>query len=500
MATPLGAQSPIAPAAPASLNDAPPPVPREFRGVWVATVDNIDWPSRRDLSTAEQQAELITILDRAVQLRLNAVIFQVRPAGDALYESKIEPWSEFLTGAMGRAPDPYYDPLAFAVAEAHRRGLELHAWFNPFRARHPAETSAVSPRHLSRRRPDLVRRYGSFLWMDPGSAEVRRYTTRVIVDVVRRYDVDAVHIDDYFYPYRERDSRGREIPFPDDATWRRYRRAGGRLSRDDWRRQNVDVLVKELYAAVKAEKPTVKFGISPFGIWRPHSPESVRGLDAYHELFADSRKWLRNGWLDYFAPQLYWAVASPNQSYAELLRWWVEQNTKGRHIWAGNFSSRVAATSGVRWPSSELLEQIRLTRQQPGAGGNVHFSMQLFLQNRDSIIERLAGAAYATPALVPASPWLDPDPPLRPLATAQADTALGRVAVTLTPQGSQRIARWVIRARYEEGWITFILPGAERSHTLATGDASSTPSILVINAVDRAGNESPPLSVVVGKS
>ena len=478
------------PASPDAISDVPPPVAREFRGVWVASVSNIDWPSRRGMSTAEQQAELLTILDRAVQLRLNAIILQVRPSADALYESKIEPWSEFLTGRMGQAPEPFYDPLAFAVTEAHRRGLELHAWFNPYRARHPAETSAVSPRHISRRRPDLVRRYGQHLWLDPGNAEVRRYTARVITDVVKRYDIDGVHIDDYFYPYRERDRRGREIAFPDDATWKRYRRGGGKLSRDDWRRRNVDLLVEELYTAIRRTKPTVKFGISPFGIWQPGSPASVRGLDAYHELFADSRKWLRNGWLDYFAPQLYWAAASPQQSYAELLRWWVEQNTKERHIWAGNFSSRVAATSGVRWPASELLEQIRLTREQPGASGNVHFSMRLFLEDRGGINAQLSADPYSAPALVPASPWLDRARPLRPSASARADTVLGRVSLTLTPKGKQQVALWVVRARYDDGWTTAILPGGERSHILASADASAIPTLLVVTAVDRAGNES----------
>src|SRR5262245_56033859 len=228
-----------------------PPIEREFRGAWVASVSNIDWPSRRDLTVPDQQRELLAILDRAVELRLNAVVLQVRPAGDALYASTLEPWSEFLTGKMGRPPEPFYDPLAFAVSEAHRRGLELHAWLNPYRMRHPAETSAFSPKHIARRRPDLVRRYGPYLWLDPGSAEVRAYTSRVVVDIVRRYDVDGIHIDDYFYPYREPGPRGGYLQFPDDRTYRRYRNGGGKLSRNDWRRHNVDLLVEALYRAVK---------------------------------------------------------------------------------------------------------------------------------------------------------------------------------------------------------------------------------------------------------
>jgi len=208
---------------------------REFRGVWVVSVGNMDWPSRPGLPVAEQKSELITILDRAAALNLNAVVLQVRPSADALYASKKEPWSAFLTGQMGRAPVPFYDPLEFAVEEAHARGLELHAWVNPYRAHYPDDTSRIAPSHIARRRPDLVVRYGPYLWLDPGSSEVRAYTVGVVRDIVRRYDIDGLHIDDYFYPYRER-KRRRDIPFPDNRTWRAYRARGGTLSRDDWRR------------------------------------------------------------------------------------------------------------------------------------------------------------------------------------------------------------------------------------------------------------------------
>jgi uncharacterized lipoprotein YddW (UPF0748 family) len=200
----------------------PPPPPREFRAAWVAAVGNIDWPSKRDLSTAEQKAELLAILDRAAELKLNVVILQVRPAADALYASAIEPWSEYLTGAMGKPPEPFYDPLAFAVAEAHRRGLELHAWFNPFRARHFSAKSPIAGSHISRRRPQWVRPYGKQLWLDPGEKGVQDYSLSVVMDVVKRYDIDGVHFDDYFYPYKEPDAAGRDLDFPDGLSWRRY--------------------------------------------------------------------------------------------------------------------------------------------------------------------------------------------------------------------------------------------------------------------------------------
>ncbi|MFN7458034.1 MAG: glycoside hydrolase family 10 protein, partial [Gemmatimonas sp.] len=310
---------------PAASDDAP-PLLREFRGVWVATVGNMDWPSARTLSVAEQQAELRTLFDRAEALRLNAVIFQVRPAADALYRSSIEPWSEFLTGVQGRAPSPSWDPLAFAIKEAHARGMELHAWFNPYRAGFVRGRSAAAASHIRRTNPSLVKKYGSYWWMDPGEAAVRARTVRVIVDVVKRYDVDGVHLDDYFYPYPENDRRGRPLPFPDAASWKKYRAKGGALSRDDWRRENVNTLVRELDAAIHRAKPHVRFGISPFGIWRPGYPASVRGFDAYQKLYADARKWLREGWVDYFTPQLYWPTTKVGQAYPVLLDWWATEN------------------------------------------------------------------------------------------------------------------------------------------------------------------------------
>src|SRR5436309_8529319 len=218
-----------------SCSIAPPKPLREFRGAWVATVANIDWPSKPGLSTSEQKAELISILNRAAQLKLDAIIFQVWPACDALYASSIEPWSEYLTGIMGNAPEPFYDPLSFAVEEAHKRALELHAWFNPYRAHHNAAKSLISANHISKTRPQLVRQYGKFLWLDPGEKEVQDYSLSVMQDVVKRYDIDGVHIDDYFYPYKEPDAAGQDLDFPDDASWKRAGRGvpHSSISRDD---------------------------------------------------------------------------------------------------------------------------------------------------------------------------------------------------------------------------------------------------------------------------
>ena len=255
----------------------PPEPTREFRAAWVATVGNIDWPSQKTLSSQDQKAELLAILNRAAELKLNAIIFQVRPACDALYASRIEPWSEYLTGTMGKAPEPFYDPLTFAIEEAHKRGLELHAWFNPYRARLLAAKSPAASSHISKTKPQLVRHYGEYLWLDPGEKDVQDYSHSVVMDVVKRYDVDGIHFDDYFYPYKVRSSSGGDLDFPDDASWQRYG-ARGKLSRDDWRRQNVNVFIERVYKSIKSAKPWVKFGVSPFGIWRPKYPPQIQGL------------------------------------------------------------------------------------------------------------------------------------------------------------------------------------------------------------------------------
>ncbi len=495
-----------------------PAVTREFRGVWVATVANIDWPSRAGLPVEVQQRELLTILDRARDLGLNAVIFQVRPAADALYPSPHEPWSEYLTGQQGRAPSPMWDPLEFVTREAHRRGLELHAWFNPFRSRHSSGKSAPAASHVSRAEPSLVRPYGSMQWMDPGAPAVHEQSMRVILDVVRRYDIDGVHIDDYFYPYQERDARGRLIPFPDDVTYAAYRRTGGTLARDDWRRNNVDRFVERMYREVKAEKAWVKVGVSPFGIWRPGYPAGVQGLDAYTALYADARRWLREGWLDYVSPQLYWAMGRPAQDYRGLLKWWVAENRQGRHVWPGNFTSRVTEGRMAEWTPREIGAQVAATRAQPGADGNIHFSMKAFLvdgKGLNAVVRQL----YDGAALTPSFPWLSTGPPPRPAANVEVgDSEVGEVQVrfaiapqagpsgrrsvdALTPGVASRlmdgaapttVSSWVVRARYGRQWTIRVLPGTERELSLLRPlGVQPFPDIVAVSAVDRNGIESP---------
>lgn len=364
----------------------------EFRAVWVATVFNLDWPSRRGLPAAEQKAQLLAMLDRAQQLKLNAILLQVRSVSDACYESKREPWSEFLAGKQG--VDPGYDPLAFAIAEAHKRGLELHAWFNPFRAG-TKSAGSYAANHISRTHPEWIRPYGSQLWVDPGEPDARRYILNVILDVVKRYDIDGVHIDDYFYPYPVKGA-----VFSDDATWHRYGESSGK-ARDDWRRDNINRFVEAMYHEVKAAKPSVRVGISPFGIWRPRVPATIEAqLDAYGQLYADARHWLSEGWCDYLSPQLYWGIEPAKQSFPVLLKWWREQSRAGRPVWPGIATERI----GQARPAQEIAQQIALTRQDlPGDAvpGNIQWSMKALMRDQGGIGAVLQRNVYAARAELP---------------------------------------------------------------------------------------------------
>ncbi|HST61817.1 MAG TPA: family 10 glycosylhydrolase [Longimicrobium sp.] len=473
-----------------------PDVRREFRGVWVATVDNIDWPSRPGLPADSQRAELVAILDRAVQLNLNAIVLQVRPAADALYPSQLEPWSEYLTGQAGAPPSDGYDPLRFAVEESHRRGLELHAWFNPYRARHPSAETEHSAEHISRARPDLVRPYGrGQLWMDPGEPEVRAHSLAVVLDVVRRYDIDGVHLDDYFYPYPEQDSARQNIDFPDEPSWQRYVAGGGTMSRSDWRRENVNTLIRELYAGIHREKPWVKFGISPFGWWRTNYPQGVgNGFEQHEALYADARKWIREGWVDYYTPQLYWAISRPDLPYPVLLRWWVEQNVHGRHMWPGNFTSRVPR----EWRAEEITDQVWVTRGIPGATGNVHFSMRAFMQNPDSLNERLLRGPYRERALIPATPWLGGRVLAAPRVSVQTGQGWARYPVRMEPAPGAEPMWWIVRVRRGTAWTVDVIPGAQRTYDIdAPAAGQPAPAVVVVTPVDRLGMEGTPAYVPV---
>ncbi|MDO8178630.1 MAG: family 10 glycosylhydrolase [Undibacterium sp.] len=482
--TPAPVPAPASPAATPSISAAPPPAPREFRAAWVSTVSNIDWPSRKDLSVEKQKAEIITILDQAAQLKLNAIILQVRPSADAIYPSEIEPWTEYLSGEQGKAPDPWYDPLQMWIEQAHLRGLELHAWFNPYRARTALARSTLSHKHISKTFPAAVKQYGDLLWMDPAEPAAARQTIAVIADVVRRYDVDGIHIDDYFYPYPIKMPNGQEQEFPDDAAWIAYLKNGGQLKRADWRRQNVNQLVNTIYQRVHEEKNWVKFGISPFGIGRPDRlPAGIAGFSQYDKLYADVELWLANGWLDYLAPQLYWQIDPPAQAFKVLHEYWLTQNTQQRHIWPGIYTSRIDG-SEKSWQPDEILNQVEATREKAG-GGHIHFSMAALSQNRKEIRQRLSVEKYPQAALIPATPWLG-----KVSLAAPAFTLLSSQKIEINVGKKEVVRLLAIWKRYDQGWIFSVQAASNPEITLAKDPHYGAVRQLVVSTIDRTGNES----------
>jgi uncharacterized lipoprotein YddW (UPF0748 family) len=462
----------------------PPPAARELRGVWVATVVNIDWPSKPGLSTEEQQNEMRAILDRCVELKMNAVVFQVRTSGDAFYQSELEPWSEYLTGTQGKAPQPFYDPLKMWIDEAHARGLELHAWFNPYRARHPQAKTPEAANHLARTHPEAVKKYGGYLWMDPGEPAAREHTLAVFRDVVRRYDIDGVHIDDYFYPYPIKD-----IEFPDEPSWKRYQQGGGKLSRADWRRQNINEMIKKLYEVIHDEKKQVRFGISPFGIWQPGHPPTVKGFNQYEQLYADAKLWLNKGWCDYYTPQLYWRISATTQPYKDLLDWWIGENKKGRNIYPGLAPYRVG-NAQQNWPAQEIVDQVEATRQRyPQAAGHIHFSMKVLMSDRNGVAKLLREGTYAQPSLVPPSKWLDDEPPPVPTLETTMDNAFLHVSITSRAKGKESWL-WTVYARRGGAWTMQVYPQHVTHLQIKRNDVGGDLEAIAIAGVDRCGNES----------
>lgn len=448
-----------------------PQAEREFRAAWIATVDNIDFPTKKNLSIEQQKAEIIANLELAESLKLNAVVFQVRPMCDAIYKSDIEPWSEFLTGEMGKSQN--FDPLEFLTSEAHRRGILVHAWFNPYRAFHPA-AKTVSENHITKTRPDLVRKYGKYLWLDPTSKEVQDYSVRVVADVVRRYDIDGVHFDDYFYPYAEKDANGNKIEFPDDENWEIYRKSGGKLIRDDWRRQNVNQFIEAVGRETKRIKPEVLYGISPFGV----------AEENYKNLYADAEKWLREGTIDYFVPQLYWTIDRPTREFPLLLKYWQNHNSKKRHIWAGIGTYKVGNPK-ENFTAGEIVNQISLTREIQPTHGNIQFSFKSLRNDLGGVQKSLRENVYRKHAIVPPSGWIKTAPVLAPKVSVARDKNFVRAG--WTEQGKRKAFWFIVYAKDANGWGYSILPASEKSITLS---ANRNIEQIVVTSVDRLGNES----------
>lgn len=414
---------------------------QELRGAWIATVANLDWPNRHD-TPGTQRAALTAMLDRLQAAGINTVFFQVRCEADALYESSLEPWSYWLTGRQGTPPDPYYDPLAFAIGEAHRRGMELHAWFNPYRVQ-GTYSYTRDPDHLSNTRPDLLYESGPLTLMDPGKAAVRDYITGIIMDVARRYDVDGIHFDDYFYPYPPH-----EITTQDTATFSAESR--GFINLGDWRRDNVNLLVAQIADSLRAYDPLIKWGISPFGIYRNNVPAGIVGLDAYNVIYADPLAWLQAATVDYIVPQLYWPFGG-DQDYHKLARWWVEQ-ISGRQLYIGHGLYRTDPNtfSGTLFSADEIPNQIHFNRGYLDILGSVFFRAknisEYYSQN---IFERLRTEFYQHPALTPTMPYKDLAPPATPEGLTYTWTGDAELSLTwLRPDSTapRRYAVYRVRA------------------------------------------------------
>lgn len=468
----------INPSTPVKLNL--PEINREFRAAWIATVANINWPSKNNLSTQQQKDEAIRILDLLKDANFNAVIFQARPSADAMYKSDLEPWSYFLTGEIGKSPTPFYDPLEFWITESHKRGMELHVWLNPYRAHHTTG-GLINNESIVKKMPEqIIRLRNGMYWMDPSDEKTQDHTSKVIMDLVKRYDIDAIHIDDYFYPYKEYHG-GRD--FPDQKTWNSYQKSGGILSRADWRRANVNKFIKRIHEEIKAEKSFVRFGISPFGIWKPGYPEGIKGSSQYDELYADAKLWLNEGWMDYFSPQLYWKNDGP-QSFTSLLKWWQSENIKNRHLWPG--LNTIGIKDVVDRPA-EIVNQINASRTiLKNGSGTIHYSVDGLSKN--AAMYQAVKNSYTTQALIPKTPWIKTDPLAKPnLSVEKSGTS---VQIKWNAIDNQKVFQWILYVKYGDVWEIEIIEKNILSRHLPLIKNGRKINTIAVKSVDRLGNES----------
>lgn len=374
---------------------------REMRAVWIATVSNIDWPSQRTLTSKQQRDELRAMLDNFAKNNINAVIFQVRPTADTFYPSQLEPWSNWLTNSQGTKPNPYYDPLQFLIEEAHKRCIDVHVWLNPYRVTNSDNINLLSKNHLYYKNKNLFVKYGGKYYFDPGLDETREFLNLVVEDIVERYDVDAIHFDDYFYPYRV---QGEE--FPDDASFKANPRGFASNKKDDWRRNNVNLVIEELQKTIKSIKPWVEFGISPFGVWRndnvdPKGSATKAGVQNYDDLYADILKWLKDGSIDYVAPQLYWEIGKKVADYEVLIKWWSE-NSYNKNLYIGLYASALENPKVQAWKTpNEICRQLRMNTHYPNVDGAIYFSAKTFMKNLQGLNDSLQTNFYKYPALCP---------------------------------------------------------------------------------------------------
>lgn len=439
---------------------------RDFRGAWIQTI--FQGYERR--STAENKQYLISLLDRLHAAGINAVIFQVRPRADAFYKSDIEPWSQFLTGSIGKAPSPAWDPLQFMVEEAHKRGMELHAWLNPYRAPTVAEAAKLPQNHLLRTNPERFVKYGKGYYFDPSMQENRDHICRIVSDILARYDVDGIHFDDYFYPY----PAGKE-KFPDS---RAYAASKSKLTLDDWRRENVDKLIEQVSGTIARTKPWVRFGISPFGIWRNSTSDprgsKTSGLQNYDDLYADVPLWAEKGWIDYQIPQLYWELDHQRAPYRELAGWWAD-NARGRHVYIGQDTENILKFN-------ELESKLEFS-------GKVEGNCWWYAASLPKIADKLSAGAYSTPALVPEYLWKHAEPASKP-----SDLAFRNGTLAWADSGDA--GKWVVYRFESEKDIDIENPAAICAVTYSPAYVPTRSGIYVVTALDRTNGESAPSTSV----
>lgn len=465
---------------------------RELRAVWIATVGNIDWPSKSGLSSEQQKSEMIKHLDFLQKLKINTIIIQVRPAADAFYESSYEPWSRYLSGKQGEPPFPKYDPLEFIIQEAHKRNIDVHAWFNPYRALVNSKSNPNPPHHPTKKHPEWIIHFDGKSYFDPGNPQAREYIINVMLEAVKKYDIDALHIDDYFYPYPVKG-----LSFNDNATYAKY---GEGLNIADWRRKNVNTFISQLHNNIKKIKPWVKFGVSPFGIWRNNSkdPEgsATNGSSCYDDLYSDVRLWMQNNWVDYMAPQLYWERGHRVADFNALLPWWTENKYK-RHLYIGLGVYRmVNATSGVWSTPNEILSQIEASRQK-GAEGIIFYSLSSFKKIGKALEESLQSPKYLGYTAIPhAMPWLGNF--VKSAPNALLKYANGSVQIEWSHNAHSVHPLQYLVYRFEKN-EPINLDRADKIRILTKSKEfgeyignSGSQYVYVVTALDRNWNESPP--------
>ncbi len=484
-----------------------PKIPREMRAAWVATVNNLDLPvydPQEEGVVAKMKRDIDEIIKKTKKTNLNTLFVQVRPSGDLYYRSKLEPWSYWIFHKQGTPPPENFDPLEYWITRAHEEGIRLHAWMNPFRvSTNKMAEAELSSKSLAKKHPSWVRAIGPeekrFLWLDPGIPKARKYILSLFRELLKNYDIDGLVIDDYFYPYQDYYAEGES--FPDAESYTLYQKRGGELTLDDWRRENVNQFVQDAYRLVKQTRKDVLFGISPFGIWRPGYPEQIRGKDSYTEIYTDSRKWLFQGWFDYFIPQLYWPLSPQEQSFTALFSWWQEQNSEKRHLWPGLLLAK--KKSGENSYQEESLHQISATRAlSTGISTGValfRFKTLDFIEEERTLTSLLREEVYQKPVLIPQTKWLEEDKELESPSVRIFSFAKGGALVWTPVKGA---FNYVVSIQ-QEGEATdgpnSTAQGRWKSYVLSPSQTlffiTKIPQRVIVSSVDRLGNESPTIFV-----